>query len=358
MSYQKPKYEIEIWNRGITKVGEIARYCQSIDLSLVRNGVDTIDFNIDLETFESFCKRIGEDPRNVIKPLVTDIKVKRNGQYVLGGIVIENGANFNQNEAKMLVKCDGYLNLLADRYVTASYAGIEATTIAWGLISTTQSQTNGSVGITQGSMFATGKLRDRNYKDQNVKDGLVNLTQLVDGNFDFCFKYDRTFETYAKLGNDRPDVVINYPASRIGIGASSMNIPQSGAAVFNRIIGKGSGFGDEALTYTANNTASQVNYYLKEKITTYNDISVLQTLTDNVEGELLLHKDILSLPHVTVDGSQFDLNNIGVGDRVVIQQSKYKSYPMSGYFRIEQIDVKLDENMAEDITLTVDNYGL
>jgi len=67
---------------------------------------------------------------------------------------------------------------------------------------------------------------------------------------------------------------------------------------------------------------------------------------------------LVDLPRVTVRGTQFDLNNIGVGDRIVVEQNKYSSCPLSGYYRIEQLSVKVDENMSEEITLTLDNYDL
>ncbi len=44
-------------------------------------------------------------------------------------------------------------------------------------------------------------------------------------------------------------------------------------------------------------------------------------------------------------GTQFDLNNISVGDRIVVEQSKLLiRNPAGGYYRIEQLSVKVDEN--------------
>ncbi len=57
---------------------------------------------------------------------------------------------------------------------------------------------------------------------------------------------------------------------------------------------------------------------------------------------------LVDLPRVTV-WYALDLNNIGVGDRIVVEQSGTGSCPLSGYYRIEQ-SVKVDENMSEEIT--------
>lgn len=358
MSFQRQKYEIELWYRGQTRIGEISRYCRNIKFSLVRNGVDSLSFDIDLKAFEEYCERINEDPSLILDPLNADIKVKRNGQYLFGVFLVEDPGEFSLNGGQVHLEFDGYLNLLADRYVTRSYEEIESTDIAWDLIFSTQDQANGDLGITVGQMYETGIPRNRNYDDQNVKEGVVNLTSLIDGNFDFRFSHNRVFETFQFLGNERPDVIVDYPATRRNIGAKDLKIPRSAANLYNRVIAKGSGFGDETIRHVADNAASQAGRFLKERIITYNDISVLETLIEHAEADVAMLSELLVLPKPVVNGDQFDLNSIAVGDRIVVNQSLYKMFLMEGYYRIEQIDVSLDENMAEEITLTLDNYGL
>ncbi len=48
---------------------------------------------------------------------------------------------------------------------------------------------------------------------------------------------------------------------------------------------------------------------------------------------------------------------LGVGDRIVVEQSNSHPVRYSGYYRIEQLSVKVDEP-GEEITLTLDNYDL
>lgn len=352
------KYTFELWYRGVTCVGDVTKYCQNISYSLRRNGVESLKFDLDLKAFEDYCDRTGQHAEVILDPLNADIKVRRYGEYLFGTFLIEDPGEFSLNGGLIHLEFDGYLNLTADRYVTRSYEQVESTAIAWDLIDTTQSQDNGDLGITQGDMYETGVLRDRNYDDQNVKDGEVNLTQLVDGNFDFSFNAFREFSTHESLGSDRPDIIIEYPATRRNIGAKDLMIPRSAANLYNRIIAKGSGFGDETLRYVAERTTSQVSRFLKEKIITYNDISVLETLIEHAEGDAEMLSQLLELPKPVVNGDQFDLNDVKIGDRIVVKQSKFKMFAMDGYYRIEQIDVTLDENFAEEITLTLDNYGL
>ncbi len=39
---------------------------------------------------------------------------------------------------------------------------------------------------------------------------------------------------------------------------------------------------------------------------------------------------------------------------IVVEQSKLLICPLSGYYRIEQLSVRIGENMSEEITLTLD----
>lgn len=365
----RTKYEFELWHRGQTRIGEIVKLMHGIHYKITRNGVYQLDFNMETERFHDYCRRINEHPNSVLENLITDIKVKRksaafpDGKYLFGAVVIEDPPNFNQDNSTMQVFCDGYLNLLADRYVTppTPYLGVESTDIAWDLIDLTQSQTNGDLGITLGpNQYDTGVLRDRtDYVDQNVKDGVVNLTELQDGNFDLEIDALRRWNTYEHIGNDRPDVVINYPAiEREGIGARSMSMVRTGATVYNRILAYGSGFGEEAKRYIATDPDIPPDTPLRERKMIWSDISDLNRLAEHAEGQLMKQKNMLILPQFHVDGAQFDLNDIWIGDRVRVRQTKWPKYYMDGMFRIEDIEVWLDENLAETIAVTVDDFGL
>lgn len=360
----RTKWEFEIWHKGVTRVAEIAHLMYGIHGRLTRNGVYQLDFNMDTQRFHDFCKSINEHPNSVLENLLTDIKIKRNGAYLYGVYLVEDPPNFNQNNSTMQLFCDGYLNLLQDRYVTppSPFVGVESTTLAWNLIDLTQDQDRGDLGITLGpQQYTTGVARDRSdYVDQNVKEGIINLTNLQNGNFDFEIDHLRRFNTYEALGDNRPDIRIVYPADqRRGVGATSMGLTRTGQPMFNRIIAYGKGFGEEALRYVADDVASQLKYgMIKERKMIWNEISDLATLIDHAEGELAKQKEQLILPNFNVSGDHFDLNDIKLGSRIFVEQTKFAKYHMNGMFRIEEIEFWLDENMAEDIKITVDNFGL
>lgn len=333
-------------------VGDITGLAQDRSFVITRNDREELTFSLDVKAFEQYCAKLGSEPVEVLEAYVTDVRVRRNGTYLFGVQVVDMQYEFGEAGARLTVKCSGFLDLMMDRYVTIDYSQVDAAAIARDLIAETQA-VMGSFGITNGVSQDTGILRDRNYIDQNVKDGIVNLTNLIDGTFDFKFLADRTFETYTQLGTTHDNLKFTYPYN-----VKSMTVPRTALNLYNYIIALGSGFGEETIRSEAGDTASRLNYGTRQKILSFNSISVQETLDQQAVSEVLIRKDIVMLPKLKVSGEFCDLNTVWVGDRIPVNTQGFASLPLDGMFRIEQISCSLDENDAEDIDLVVDNYGL
>lgn len=350
-----PKYEFELWINGVL-VGDITKLAQDRKFSLRRNASEQITFRMDLRAFEDYCAQAGRNPSEMLKPYVTDVRIKREGQYLLGGEICEAPFTLNEGGVSIDVRAAGFLDLFKDRYITKTYTAEEATDIVRDAIDVTQADSilddfGVLPGVTQES---TGVNRDREYVDQNVRDLIVNLTSLEDGNFDIKFNADRTYEIYQQQGSDRPGNKFTYPYN-----ISGGSLPNSALNLFNQIIGLGSGFGEETLRSVASDDTSRGNYKTRQKIVSFNSNTQQETLDQNVQGLLPQVSDVLMLPKIKVSGQFCDLNVIGIGDRVPVEVLGFDSIPVNGStYRIEQIDVSLDANSAEDIDLTVDDYGL
>lgn len=349
------KYEFELWINGV-QVGDISRLAQNRSYSLQRNAGENLGFTMDLRAFEDYCARLGVAPRTILEAYVTDILVKRNGVYKFGTQVTSMQYNLNQGGINMEVRASGFLDLFRDRYVTKSYDGWERVAIARDLLATTQSgDSSNDFGVVDGPQQYVTSITDteRNYTDQNVRDALINLTNLSDGNFDVKFNYDKTFETFEKVGSDRPSMKFTYPYNITG-----GTIPHTADNLYNYIIALGSGFGEEALRTETADGISRGNFKTRQKIVTFNSVSVQQTLDDNAYAYLQKVKNILELPKFNISGALADLDVLDVGDRIPVEVLGHPAIPLSDTYRIEQINVSLDENDAEDISITVDNYGL
>lgn len=139
-----PEYTIEVWDINGVYVMDISDLiATSLRISLEVNVVEDITFSIDLVQFEERCKSIGANPRSIIEPYRTDIKIRRNGEYLCGGQVVQLNINFNQQETnKIEIRCTGYLNYFRDRYISGVYQNMTYAQIARQLITDTQSVPN------------------------------------------------------------------------------------------------------------------------------------------------------------------------------------------------------------------------
>lgn len=365
------RYEIELWSQTGVRIADISALCLDRKYTLQRNEAEVLTFSLNLFAFESYCQNNlgGTDPHTLLAPYVTDVKVKRAGQYIFGAQVVDltfdlaqesgGGAGATTSDYRVLVTCTGYLNLFKDRYVTKTYAATEATSIASDLLTTTQAQTNGSVGVTIGSSpYLTGVNRDRTYQRDNVKLKIQELTTLIDGRFDFSFTWDKKFQTYGQIGAKRNDLKLIYGGPLSNVAGFSLD--RSGINLFNKIYGLGSGFGADQLQSTQADNASQLNYYVREQIQQFNSVTLQPTLDQNTTAAVTLAKDILELPVVTVTGNQLPATFLSVGDRIPLQVNNHTWLSnINGLYRIEQMEVTIDENDFEsEIKLTFDNYGV
>ena len=350
-----PKYELELWING-AQVGDITKLAQNRSFELVRNGSEQLSFSMSLTAWEAYCAELGAVPQAVLEAYVTDIRVKRKGRYYFGVHVVDMGYGLAESGITLDVKATGFFDLFADRYVTKTYTQEERVAIFLDLINETQDTGNpdDDFGVVPGpQQYDTGLLSDREYTDQNVRDAGVNLTNLSDGQFDFRFNYDRSVETFAQIGADRPDMKFTYPYN-----IRSGKVTHTATNLWNYIIGLGSGFGEEALRTITADPVSRGNHKTRQKIVSFNSVTKQQTLDENTYAYLQKVKNILELPTFNVSGALANLDLLGIGDRIPIEVAGHPALPLSGIYRIEKLSVTLDDNDAEDIAITVDNYGL
>lgn len=348
------KYEFELWVNGVL-VGDITRLAKERSFSLRRNAAESLTFRMDLKAFENYCASAGRTPSSMLKPYVTDIRVKRNGSYLFGVHVSDAPFTLAKEGVSVNVRASGFLDLFKDRYLTKTYSGVEATDIVRDALIETQSpDSTYDFGVLPGVIQETTDIeRDREYVDQNIRDLIVNLATLEDGNFDVKFNYDRTYNIYQQQGSVRSGIKFTYPYN-----ITSGEIPNTALNLYNEIIALGSGFGEEALRVVTSDNVSAANYKIRQKIVQFNSVKLLETLSENAGAYLERVKDILLLPKFDVSGEFCNLSTIGVGDIIQANVSGYDSIPVDGQYRIEEISVNLDDNDAETISLRLDDYGI
>lgn len=352
------KYKVELWYRGYSRIGEIRRMTRNLRWSKRRNGMYAIEFSMDTTQFHDWCKSIGEHPDNVLNLMNVDVRIKVRDTYVIGAVIIDAPGDLNQSDSTIQVTCDGFLSLLGRRNITKNYSNQWTGGIIQDALSVVQSEDNGNLNITfdPTSYMGNSNTRQDTYFDQNLQEMIVNRSKYVSDPFDFEFAPDRTLKLYKKIGADRPAVKVSYPAMDGTIGSMSMSVKNTGATIANRIVAYGSGFGEEALRYVANDTISQKRNGIIEDKITFNSVLDINTLQQHAEAELFRRKDKLKQPGPVVSGDQLLTDELTIGDRITGLHSKYALYALQDLYRVEEFSVAVDENDHEEITLTLDNY--
>lgn len=139
---QVPQYDVEIWSwrNSFQYVADISNIIvDGLNFSWVLNDVESLDFSIDLIQFEKKCAQMGVKPAEVLTPYVHDIRLRRNGKYILGCQIVEANISISNNTPPTIqVRCTGFLNLFKDRYLSYPIGGKSAADISCELIRKSQ----------------------------------------------------------------------------------------------------------------------------------------------------------------------------------------------------------------------------
>lgn len=504
-----PSYSVELWsNTGVyvADVSDIISTDLSISFSL--NDVEQIGFSLDLVQFEAKCARIGAVPRNILDPYRTEVRIRRDDVYLVGGQVVYVQANFNNQSANIIeVRCTGYLNYFKDRYITPgkesskdgslyvnrtyaqiarqlvidtqasynyvlngsfttdatgwSYDGTSGGSIArntsafnttpaslsvigsapttgtrtarysvilkqgntydvsayvrknnvstsstvfvyaygqngavgpvatisgttWTKISfsfspsanttflgfssttgdfllddvvveltgdnTTRRDFGVTLGVDTASPFQNAtRSRIDDYDNQNVKDGIINLTKLEADNFDFKFSHDKVLNIYSRLGSDKPEIELVYPQN-----IYSMTVGRDASTLANKIKGIGSGMGEERLESTAVDGLSALAYKVREKIPLFNNVSTQSVLDNNTIGTLYEYTSLYESLALSLHTNVINPTEVNVGDAITIRVDGSTFIDsVFGLYRIIGMDLHINKNSAEDISLKV-----
>lgn len=349
-----PEWTVVLYDLTGNPVMDISKFVRlSLDLKL--NDNSTLSFTIDLEQFEKLCAGIGATPRNLIYPAKTEVKVYRNGVALFGGIIATADSTLSEDTKSLDITADSYLQYFAKRFVSKTYTNTDRSQIAWDAINTVQSVTNGNLGVTQGTL-ATIFNSDLTCDFRDVKSIIQLYTYAQPSVYDFEITPDKVFNTYERLGSDKPEVVLAYPENVV-----SMKIPRSSDTLYNKVIGLGSGIGDERIQSIQEDADSQAIYRVQEYKTTFNSVIIQGTLDENTKGVLEQSRAVLVLPELSVRGSALDISSVFVGDSITVRTyDQTYNDDVNALLRIYGLTVNVDENISENISVNFykpDNGG-
>lgn len=348
------EYKIEVYSKNGKCLGDIRHLAQGLKWTEQRNAAETVSFRMDLANYEEYVKKTGMRPYDFMDVGTTDIRIVRNGKDRIGAHLIKVAFLPNDPSVDIELSFTGYLNYFKDAYVDADYDKTRQGDIAWGVINQYQGKQDGDFGIRRGKFTSLGKNpRQRHQRRANVKDFLVRLSNVINGP-DFQFTPDKKFNTFDAMGSYRPDIRLVYPGN-----VASFGFERSVDSLANYIIGIGSGNGEDGPKSYATDPFSRKALYRREKIVTFSSVVLEETLQENTNGVLEMLKDVRELPSFTLADGVLDLNDVGLGDTIYAEMTGYIMFEyIRGFYRIEKIEVDVDENDAEEVTLTFDNLNV
>lgn len=350
---ESSKYHLELWSPDGQLVADLAGRAKNRRIVQCRNEAEEVTWQLDLDEFERYASLINVDPNQLIVPGRTEVRIKRDGKYICGGQISYRNIRITPQSQDIEIRAQGFLNLLKDRYTDELrvFTATQATTIASTLI--TESQATGDdwdFGITIGSLATVGT-HDKTFKAVQLKEAIQRCAELLD--FDFEFTHDKVFNTYERLGSNRPNIIFEYPRNILSIPSS----PLDATSLKNHVTVLGSGSGTEDgganVKVVRQDGGSQAVYKVRQSRETYSEVEDTDDLSDHGDAELAAWAEPFEVPVLEVDGNMPPyVTDYGVGDHVRVLCKRYKMLEaINGMFRIEKRIINIDEDDKETVTL-------
>lgn len=348
-------YEIEIWDKSGKPVADIRPICSNLQWSKTLNGSESLGFTVDLKRFESILEAVGykNDPFGFMEVGRHDIRLKRNGKYILGANIYRFDYTSSYNSITMRVECVGYLNFYKTQYIDGQYTNTPQQDILWDVIDRCNQKSGGDYGVRRGTHTGDTVNRDRKYERKEVASLIQQMSNVING-CDFEFTPDKLFNTYQTKGTYRPSVRLTYPGN-----IQSFNFSRTLDKVANYIYGVGSGSGEAAVQSWAEDANSEEYLYRREMVAIWNSVTEQDTLDEHTDATMRAAKDIIELPNITIRDNVLDLSELDVGDTVKVELGGALSLShVNGDYRIQTISCNVDENDSEEVAVSFDDYDI
>jgi len=349
-------YRIEVATGTFTRIDKLTTY-KSLQWYSKLNGIGSCRFRLSLWDKKATAANL--------RRYRTQVAVVENGSIRFFGPITKLNVSYNDIGGDWDIECLSYFAHLQARFVNTltQETATDAGAIAWNLIDTAQSRTNGDLAIDEGTIETTVN-RDRTFEiGANIADKITDLTSVLNGfDFELRYNYDADniltnlyFDVYANRGADRNDL----PTLKIGTNVNQFQGTTQND-IINTVDAFGAGTGTSRITSSDSNATSQVDYSRREQILTFQDISIQDTLDGKVD--VALREQQIERYHINVElkpeTTPFDGSYI-LGDRLnydlkAIDENGYEAVRFQGLAKVIEIAVNLDSEGVKHITPKLD----
>ena len=357
---QRSSYTIEVFDASGNRLADVSTYCTKRHFVIRRNRAEVVELSFDQGQLESLASTLGTSVPQLLAPGINEIRISRGNRVLIGSQIAYLAASVDNRQRTLELRAVGYLDLLHDRQLspllTLDYTGapVDLGVVCTNWITQTQTQTNGSFGLTIGTIQTS---RNTNTNDKwppygmSIRDGIYGITQRR-LSIDIEITPFKVFNVYYPgIGTVHNDLLFTYPGN-----IKSLRLPLDATGLGNRSINRGSGNGDQQLVENRNDLNAQAIYKVRERLDDHPSCNVVTTLDDYGDESLRKYATPTAIPDVTLDGNvEPFLGAYWIGDWVPFQVSAGSSFAaLNGQtLRINEIDVTVDQNDSEDIRLKV-----
>lgn len=242
-----------------------------------------------------------------------------------------------------------WLEQLNLRYTVAErvFSWIDQGNIAMTLIDETQADTDGDLGITEGTIEVTLP-RDIVFTNENILEAIKKMADKENG-FDFELTTDKVFNVYAIKGVDRSgEVVLKY-----GLNITSCQITEDFLKPASRAIITGEEYGGTDMSRVEDEDAiALASIGLREFIYSEMDVVSDNSLTDRAAAILTKYSTPVLKVDCTLKKSSVNVADFDLGDviKVIIKNG---IYDIDENYRVYEWTVKYDTVNVETVSLVL-----
>lgn len=195
--------------------------------------------------------------------------------------------------------------------------------------------------------------RDRTYKNDNVLESLINLSNVING-FDFELTDLNTFNVYASQGIDRTDSVV----LEWGRNIESATIEEDFSRVVTKAIVVGQDEDGNVLRYDEDDPVLIELYNTREGLRTEFNISEQQTFIDKAQAMIRKYGTPLMKLDLNLSRAQTpSIEDFALGDRITVKINN-GVYDIDETYRIFEWTLRFMPDNTEHIELVLGKFTL
>lgn len=361
-------YRVNLYLDG-NLIGDVRELAEDLTWAKRRTatGVDEIDFTLNDHLFDDWLQKRGTNIQSVLKPMALDCKIFRDGEAIVGGFLATMpGYKPNGTSADLDMRFDGYLNLLNGVYIRPTAARTVRANLmvaSWINDAETRATNAGKAfGITEGTSDQLAVITRTFDGYKPVKEAIVELCDNVEGagQFDVIFNPYREYTITQNLGRWITGWHIDYPTTLNGKSATSISANEvQGFASHVIEIGAGETSADSdqdtAIVSELTNSVAVSEYGYAEVVEQNSSISTQSVLDQHCATKLATTSNPRWEPEIELIGRQVPPSptvegGLWIGDTIELLNNLDLTGQTNGWFRINELVVKVSATNAETIT--------